>query len=125
MAQSLVFTYNADNTLWGNISDFTHKIISPATYTCNLCRLTYDAFQMKSKWKDFISTLPYKIIFFHKDEFQKNYPDLRTISFPAVFVQDSENNLLPLLTANEINRCQTLEDLITTLNNALNTQSSK
>ncbi|MEO6000620.1 MAG: hypothetical protein ABIN89_27480 [Chitinophagaceae bacterium] len=40
----LIFVYNADNSLFGTITDFAHKILSPASYQWKLCPLTYGNF---------------------------------------------------------------------------------
>jgi len=35
----LIFVYNVDLTPFALISDFIHRIMSPATYPCRLCIL--------------------------------------------------------------------------------------
>jgi len=44
----IIFVYNADSSLFANITDFAHKIVSPKTYSCNLCKLSYGKFSMKN-----------------------------------------------------------------------------
>ena len=49
--KTLIFVYNANAGLFNMMSDYAHKIISPETYECNLCALTYGNLGMKQKWK--------------------------------------------------------------------------
>jgi hypothetical protein len=37
----LLFVYNADSGLFNSIAEAAHKIVSPQTYRCDLCRITY------------------------------------------------------------------------------------
>ncbi|MBI4665227.1 MAG: hypothetical protein HY751_02325 [Nitrospinae bacterium] len=83
----LIFVYNAGSSLFDKITDFTHKIISPATYSCNLCMITFDSLGMKKEWADFIKTLSPPPVFLHKDEFAEKYPALAQGPFPAVFLE--------------------------------------
>ena len=82
--KSLIFVYNADSGIFNSISDSIHKIISPSTYQCNLCKITYGITNEKDEWKNYISSLPYRVIFLHKEEFKKQYPNVKE-RLPAVF----------------------------------------
>lgn len=108
MKQQLIFVYNADSGLFNSLNDFAHKIISPSTYQCNLCMLTYGNFSMKQDWKHFIQQLPADTMFLHKNEFKKTYR-LKT-DLPAVFMQQ-DNALLMLIPGKEINNCRSLQQL--------------
>ena len=50
----LIFIYNAESGLFNAVSDYLHKVISPDTYACSLCQITYGNLGMKKKWKDFL-----------------------------------------------------------------------
>ncbi|MBI2594043.1 hypothetical protein HYW44_05380 [Candidatus Daviesbacteria bacterium] len=106
----LLFVYNADSSAFAKLKDVIHKTVSPATYQCNLCGLTYGTVSMKNEWKEFISKLNFKSDFLHKDEFKKSYPQLRDIQLPAVFTL-TDNNPKQIITAGEIKRQRTLGDL--------------
>ncbi|MBT8320190.1 MAG: GTPase [Eudoraea sp.] len=84
--EELIFVYNADSGLKNALLDGAHKVLSPATYDCNLCQLTHGAFMEKKVWRDFRErhTLPMK--FLHKDEFSKEYASKfgYRFSFPLV-----------------------------------------
>lgn len=106
----LLFVYNVKSDLFSSAIDAVHKIISPDTYACALCRITYGTVKMKKEWKDFIENLPYKIEFLHKNEFKKQYPDMKDIELPAVFNKASRS-IEEIISAEEINKQATIEDL--------------
>lgn len=106
---TLIFAYNADGDLFSSLSDSIHKIISPKTYTCNLCAITYGAFYMKKEWKSFIENIPFQTQFLHRDEFRKKYPQNRE-ALPSVFIKKNEALIL-IIPNKEINKCKTLKDL--------------
>ena len=113
-AKKLLFVYNADTGLFSVITDYAHKIISPKTYPCNLCALTYGNMGMNNKWKDFISNLKVPFGFLHRDEFVKEYASQDT-QLPAAFLQQGESVTL-LITHDEINKCTSVDELIDLVN---------
>lgn len=108
--QKLLFVYNADSSLFNQVGDLIHKTISPKTYQCNLCGLTYSGISMKNDWKDFINSLPIKAKFLHKDEFFKQFPKMYYATFPTAFLKQG-GNMLELISTQEINQAKNLEDL--------------
>lgn len=106
--KQLTFVYNADSGLFSSLNDFAHKIISPSTYSCNLCALTYGNFTMKTEWKDFIQQLPVITTFLHKDEFEKQYQI--NVALPAVFIKD-DLVTNQLISREEIDNCVSLKQL--------------
>jgi hypothetical protein len=114
---SLLFVYNADSTLFSLVSDYVHKIVSPETYQCNLCKLTYGNLGMQKQWAEFLKTLPQPVKFLHRDEFQSHYPALRDTKLPALFIQGERMSLV--LGAERINEAKTIEDLISIVHAAL------
>jgi len=70
---------------------------------------------MKDEWKDFADKLEMPSKFLHRDEFfmmLETHPhNIEATKFPAVFLH-KDGKLSLLLTADEINRCKTLEDLL-------------
>jgi hypothetical protein len=106
----LVFVYNADSGPFSAVFDFAHKVISPQTYQCQLCALTYGNFAMKKEWKDFLQTLKPRKVFLHKDEFCRTYPDLSGTALPAVFgVKGARMSIV--ISADEFGRLKDLEKL--------------
>ena len=112
----LIFIYNVKSGVVNELIDFAHKIVSPETYDCNLCAISYGAFSMKKKWSTYIETLPFKSTFTYKDKFSKN--GYSNIKFPSVFIRSNEN-LEEIISATEINEIKNLDQLIGLLNQKL------
>ena len=106
----IIFVYNADAGLFSLVSDFAHKIISPQTYACHLCQLTYGNFSIKKDWKNFVEKIPFRKEFLHRDEFIRKYPNQDGKELPAVYGLN-EGDLTEILSANEINAFEELEGL--------------
>ncbi len=103
----LIFVYNADSSVFAQVSDAIKKIATPDKYQCNLCMVTYGAVSMKDEWKEFLSTLLFEKEFLHRDEFHEKFPELKEEKLPAIFI--SKNNILNLfVSSGEINRQKTL-----------------
>ena len=112
----LIFIYNTKSGVINELIDFAHKIVSPETYDCNLCAISYGAFSMKKKWSTYIETLPFKSTFTYKDKFSKN--GYSNIKFPSVFIRSNEK-LDEIISATEINEIKNLDQLIGLLNHKL------
>lgn len=109
-----IFVYNADGNFFAGLTDFAHKIISPQTYACSLCKITYGNFAMKNEWKQFLAGLPQQKTFLHRDEFHRHYPQFADVVLPAILVRQGES-IKVLVPAEEINGqhdIQQLKDLI-------------
>lgn len=65
--------YNAKSGLKNAVLDSLHKIVSPSTYQCSLCVLTYSSFTEKAVWKEFKEKSKFKISFYHIDEFEAKF----------------------------------------------------
>lgn len=97
--EQLIFVYNASGDLFSSLTDFAHKLLSPATYSCSLCALTHGHLAMKTEWKTFIAQLPVSIIFLHKDQFNSQFSTM--VALPAVFMLN-KNGLQPLIAKAEL-----------------------
>ncbi|PIQ78405.1 MAG: hypothetical protein COV79_05305 [Parcubacteria group bacterium CG11_big_fil_rev_8_21_14_0_20_41_14] len=107
---TLLFVYNADGTFFASVTDYAHKIVSPETYQCNLCKLTYGNAGMKKEWQIFLETLPYKKEFQHRDEFLRIHPEFADTPLPAIFFL-SGKNLYILLEGSVIEKASSLDQL--------------
>ena len=107
---TLLFVYNADTGLFSVMTDYAHKILSPKTYPCNLCAITYGNMGMNKKWKEYIDNLTISIEFLHRDEFLKRY-DLKNTQLPAAFIKKGDN-IAVLIDHSEINGCTSVEELM-------------
>ena len=102
MPQRLIFVYNAGGGLFPGLKDLFHKILSPATYTCSLCAVTYGATSMRPEWQQFIKALPVPVNFLHRDEFERDYPQWRSQPLPAAFAVAESGALTPFIRAEEM-----------------------
>lgn len=116
--QQLIFVYNAHSDLFSTVTDFAHKLLSPATYSCNLCTLTYGNFTVKQEWKSFTENLSIKAVFFHKDEFEKQYKIQSPL--PVVFIS-MDGIVKALISKQEIESCKFLEELKELVNQKIQT----
>lgn len=82
----LIFVYNANAGIVAGIMDSVHKAISPATYACDLCAITYGALRMDPKWKAWLKAQPFESIFYHRPDFRAAYPAL-DIGLPAILTE--------------------------------------
>jgi len=111
---SLIFVYNADSGVFNTLSDMAHKLFSPHTYACQLCRVTHGNFTMHREWKAFIENLDMPLEFLHRDELAATY-GIRDMPLPAVLRRDG-GNIMTLIDADAINSCETIDDLKKLLN---------
>ena len=102
MPQRLLFVYNADAGLLPSLKDAFHKVLSPATYPCSLCGITYGTVQMRPEWKQFVRELPVPVDFLHRDEFVRDYPQWRAHHLPAAFAVAASGELATFIRAEEM-----------------------
>jgi hypothetical protein len=113
----LVFVYNADSGLFNTLADMAHKIVSPETYNCQLCKLTYGNIGMREQWKAYLDTIDAELVFLHRDEFFKQYRE-NAMALPAMFL-DRDGVVDLFMSEAEINACQSLDALIEKLDTKL------
>lgn len=116
MAQKLQFVYNAETGFFNKLTDFAHKIISPKTYACSLCALTYGKFTMKEEWAEYIKSLPMEVEFIYKNEWK--FAPVRH-EYPLVALQTGTDRVEVLLEASELNELKSLKQLRTKLDEVL------
>jgi hypothetical protein len=109
--------YNANGGIVAGAMDVLHKAFSPATYACALCAVSYDLFGMKPAWRKFVGTLPYPVIFHHRDDFATAFPG-HGIALPAVLLETA-GEFRPLIDRDAFARIDTLEALITAMREAM------
>jgi hypothetical protein len=117
MTERLIFVYKADSGLFNTLTDMAHKWLSPGTYECRLCALTHGVFSMHRQWREFLARLDYELEFLHRDEFARHYPG-QDLALPAILIK-SENGLQMLVSARELQKLDSLEQLQTILLNKL------
>lgn len=130
MAKRLIFVYNANSGKLNAWLDSAHKIVSPKTYQCRLCDLTYGIFKENEDWARFresvITTHPdLQLEFLHIDEFEKKYWSkwLPKYKYPIILEKSEEiqdyndgfgtnSGLDIFMSPEEMNDISTTEDLI-------------
>ncbi len=118
----LIFVYNSDGTFASLVKDTAHKLVSPNTYPCNLCRITYPGVTMQDDWRKFIQSLPHEVVFLHRDEFRKRYQNQKDGQLPAVFTE-SASGLSLLIPHTEINKAKNVGELMETVKRFLPKQN--
>ena len=107
---TLIFVYNADGGLFDRLSDAAHKIVSPATYRCDLCRITHGWFRERGAWSDFIRRLDADCRFLHRDGLRQRFPDL-VVRLPAVLRLNGGRPEV-CVAAEDLERCGNVEALM-------------
>jgi hypothetical protein len=112
-AEKLVFIYNADSGLGNMLVDGAHKILSPSTYECSLCSLTFAAFTEKTAWKKFREEGAFEMEFLHKDEFNKKFASKfgHKFTFPIVLAE-TKTGLEVVVNTEILNALENIDDLI-------------
>lgn len=114
---SLLFVYNAKSGITNILIDISHKLLSPETYSCNLCAITHNTFTENKTWKNYRLTSKIDMSFYHIDEFKQRYPN-KLFSYPIILLK-GDNDLQEFLSSEEINKIKTVEELIKIINKKL------
>ncbi len=116
MKQKLQFVYNAETGVFNKLTDFAHKIVSPGTYACSLCALTYGKFTMKKEWAEYVKKLPIEVEFVYKSEWK--FAPLRE-EYPVIALQTGNDRIEILIEAEELDQIKNLDQLKSKLNAAI------
>ncbi len=109
--KQLVFVYNANSGWHNSVVDSLHKVLSPKTYDCNLCSVTFGVFSEKEVWRKFREEMSVKMVFLHKNEFVEAYKVQEKYKFPIIFKE--ENGVIEVfLKTEKINTLKTPQELI-------------
>jgi len=111
--KKLIFIYNAKGGLGNGFLDAAHKILSPKTYQCALCDLTFGVFRERRIWKEYREHASLEMVFLHKDEFLKQYASkfMPRHTFPVVLAE-SDHDLSVFISTEEMNSMKTPGELI-------------
>ena len=116
----IIFVYNAKSGFVNSILDIGHKVISPKTYECNLCSITYGLMSEKKEWRKFKESSRDELVFLHRDEFEKKYKEKR--EYPIVLGINETDGLDVLISADTLNEMKSVNDLIHALDAAERTR---
>ncbi|QHL89996.1 hypothetical protein GVO57_03075 [Sphingomonas changnyeongensis] len=107
----LVFVYNARAGLVAGALDSLHKLVSPATYPCSLCAVTYGLVRIDPRWRAWLATTAYDTVFHHRPDFRAAYPAFADLPLPAVLADRGDGPAV-LLSADDLAAITTPEALI-------------
>lgn len=102
----LIFIYNADGGIAQGILDSLHKTLSPSTYACGLCAITYGAFSMDKRWRAWLKALSIPSVFYHKDD-----SPYRDVTLPVVLAE-RDGQVETLVAAERLNALHSVDALI-------------
>ena len=109
---TLLIAWNAHSGWQHAVMDSLHKWISPQTYSCKLCQLTYGMAGPRKAWEDFLGSLDRQVLFFHKDEFEAaEFLGYFPGSFPFILERKQEAWLV-LMGPEDIKGLDTLDSLL-------------
>ena len=108
-AEQLIFVYNADSGLANALLDAGHKVLSPGTYSCNLCALTHGVVGEKKAWKRFRKSLPVPMVFLHRNEFETQFG--QEMTYPVVLLQVGDT-ITPVITTETLQGMSSLDELM-------------
>ena len=112
MPQTLFIVYNANSGLFNGAMDSVYKLISPASYSCQLCSITHGYFGAKESWKNFVTQLRndgVNIRVLYKDDL-KNWP-LHFSQIPGVYTLNN-GELSLSVDANQLESMKSSEELV-------------
>ena len=107
----ILIVYNARSGAFAALADALHKIVSPETYPCSLCAVTYGPVAMRGEWRRFLATLPNAKRFFHTDDLAAAFPGI-DVPPPAILTQHGEEAPRELVKAAELDAAADLPELI-------------
>ncbi len=107
---SLIFVYNADSGLISAFADGISKIISPQTYQCRLCSLTFGTALMKTPWREFVDSLGVPVEFLHRDEFTEKY-EYEDAKFPSAYMKRGDR-LSVFISQQDMDALESLNELM-------------
>ena len=115
--KNIIFIYNAKGGQWNYLIDTLHKYLSPKTYECNLCQITYDL-KMRKAWKDFIEESPHDYKFLHLEELS-DFGLEGFINELPICLEELNEKYNVLIDKNEMNSFQDEFELIKSLKKKL------
>ncbi|MBX9797055.1 hypothetical protein [Sphingomonas sp.] len=110
----LVIVYNANAGMVAGVMDSVHKLVSPATYPCQLCAVTYGLARMRREWRAFLAELDMPLLFHHRPDFRATFPQAADWPLPLVAVE-ADGELTTLVSAADFAAIPDLATLIATM----------
>jgi hypothetical protein len=112
--RTLIFVYNANGGVFSALADAAHKLVSPATYPCSLCAITYGAVSMRGAWKAYLKRLGHEVRFYHRDDFARDWPG-EAVPLPAILEVTPSGTLSTLIAKDDLDAVPSVAALIAML----------
>lgn len=106
-----LIVYNADGGLVNMVKDGLWKILSPDTYPCSLCAVSYGPVSMRAAWRKYLKTLSNEVVIHHKDDFAEAYPD-HGVALPAILLREEGEMPQVLIGKEEMDTLHDVDELI-------------
>jgi hypothetical protein len=119
--QVLIFVFNCDRGNLSAIRDYSKKTVDEKAPECILLDLISSPVGMKKIWKRFVGELDIPSRFLHRDEYEEEFGALLA-PLPAVLLHTQKTKSL-FISADELSRVQSVEDLILLVRKRLETLS--
>jgi len=113
----LVFVYNAEAGIVRGFMDSIHKIVSPSSYACDLCAITYGLTSMNRDWRVWLQEIEIPTEFFHRAEFKKAWPEAN-FELPVILMEEKKR-LTPVIGAETLAEIKDVDQLIAVLEDRL------
>ena len=107
----LLLVYNADGGIVNMVKDGIWKVVSPSTYPCSLCAITYGLVSMRYEWRRFLGSLPLGVVFHHKDDFAESYPE-QDVALPAILLASNDETPRVLVSKQELDEIEDTTQLM-------------
>lgn len=117
-SRQLIFVYNAKGGWLSAAGDMVHRSLSPSTYPCSLCALTYGAVAMRREWRTFLDAYAPNSLFVYRDEFHEDL-DACGLSLPVILRADRPGTPEVLVSAEELGALPDLASLTALLKDRL------
>lgn len=113
----LHLVYRADSGALAASWHIAHKLLSPSTYSCDLCALTHGVFREQGAWRAFRERHPDRLVIWHRDDFAQAHPAV-TCQPPCVLRQ-RDGRWESVLDAAAIGAIDTVDTLIARIETVL------
>ena len=116
----LLFVYNANSGKRNSFLDSLYKVLSPETYSCSLCKITYGIFKVKPEWQFFKETTALDLDFYHLDEFISKFGNTEKAPFKyPVILTEKERVLDVFISKEELDHLKNETELIELINSRI------
>ena len=112
----LIFIYAADSGLFNTVTDIAHKIFSPKTYECQLCKISHGWFGMHEQWRKGIEELGVEPEYHHRDRLPAALEkSCAGLEFPCILLQKEKDDARILMNQEEISKFEGIDKLLEVL----------